>query len=41
MIGQDVYEALSVEASVNRRKSYGGTAPENLKKRLLTLKKRR
>jgi argininosuccinate lyase len=39
-IGQDVYDALSVEASVGRRRSYGGTAPANVKKRLQALKKR-
>jgi argininosuccinate lyase len=41
LIDGDVYEALSVKASVSRRNSYGGTAPENLNKRLRTLKKRR
>ena len=41
LIKNDVYEALSVEASVGRRTSEGGTAPENLKKRLDTLKKMR
>jgi len=40
LIGQDVYDALSVETSVGRRTSYGGTAPANLKKRLRTLKKK-
>jgi argininosuccinate lyase len=40
LIGEDVYDALSVEASVGRRTSYGGTAPANLKKRLRTLKKK-
>ncbi len=40
LIGEDVYDALSVEASVGRRTSYGGTAPSNLKKRLRTLKKK-
>ncbi len=39
LIGDDVYKALSVEASVGRRLSYGGTAPTNLKKRLRALKK--
>jgi argininosuccinate lyase len=39
LINKDVYDALSVEASVVRRVSYGGTAPANLKKRLGTLKK--
>jgi argininosuccinate lyase len=39
-IGGDVYDALSVEASVNRRRSYGGTAPANVKKRLQALTKR-
>ena len=38
-IGSDVYDALSVDASVGRRTSYGGTAPTALKKRLATLKK--
>jgi argininosuccinate lyase len=40
-ISDDVYEAISVETSVTRRTSYGGTAPINLKKRLQTLKKMR
>ncbi|MDH4163261.1 MAG: argininosuccinate lyase [Nitrospirota bacterium] len=39
LIGKDVYQAISVEASVNRRTSAGGTAPANLKKRLAVLKK--
>jgi argininosuccinate lyase len=39
LIQEDVYKALSVEASVGRRTSYGGTAPANLKKRLLAIKK--
>ena len=39
LIQEDVYEALSVEASVKRRTSYGGTAPANLRKRLTVLKK--
>jgi len=39
LIRDDVYEALSVEASVGRRTSQGGTAPTNLKKRLAVLKK--
>jgi argininosuccinate lyase len=41
LIRDDVYEALSVEASVSRRTSQGGTAPTNLKKRLELLKKKR
>ncbi len=41
LIGQDVYEALTVEASVGRRSSFGGTAPRNLAKRIQVLKKRR
>jgi len=41
LIGEDVYEALSVDASVGRRTSYGGTAPANLRKRLATLKKKK
>ena len=40
LIKDDVYEALSLEASVGRRTSYGGTAPSNLKKRLQALKKK-
>jgi argininosuccinate lyase len=40
-IGEDMYDAISVSTSVNRRTSYGGTAPSNLKKRLQTLKKMR
>jgi argininosuccinate lyase len=39
-IREDVYDALSLEASVGRRRSYGGTAPSNLKKRLQALKKK-
>ena len=41
LIDKDVFKALSVDASVGRRTSYGGTAPSNLKKRLLALKKMR
>ena len=41
LIRNDVYEALSVEASVSRRTSQGGTAPANVKKRLAMLKKKR
>jgi argininosuccinate lyase len=40
LINEDVYDALSLEASVGRRISQGGTAPSNLKKRLQTLKKK-
>ena len=39
LIANDVYRSLSVDASVGRRISYGGTAPANLKKRLAALKK--
>ncbi len=39
-ITQDVYSAISVEASVGRRSSVGGTAPRNLIKRLAVLKKK-
>ena len=39
LIHEDVYKALAVEASVGRRTSYGGTAPTNLKKRLLAIRK--
>jgi argininosuccinate lyase len=39
LILKDVYDSLSVEASVRRRTSYGGTAPSNLRKRLTVLKK--
>jgi argininosuccinate lyase len=39
LIHEDVYDALSVGASVRRRTSYGGTAPTNLRKRLTVLKK--
>jgi len=39
LITKDVYQSLSVDASVGRRTSYGGTAPANLKKRLAALKK--
>jgi argininosuccinate lyase len=40
LIREDVYEALSVETSVGRRRSYGGTAQTNLNRRLQALKKR-
>jgi argininosuccinate lyase len=40
LIGQDVYTAISVESSVGRRTSHGGTAPQNLRKRLAALKKK-
>ena len=40
MIKRDVYDALSVEASVNRRVSYGGTAASNLNRRIQALKKK-
>ncbi len=40
LIRDDVYAALSIEASVGRRTSQGGTAPTSLKKRLAVLKKR-
>jgi argininosuccinate lyase len=33
-IGEGVYQALSVEASVAARKSHGGTAPEQVRKRI-------
>jgi argininosuccinate lyase len=39
LISNDVYRSLSVDASVGRRTSRGGTAPTNLKKRLAALKK--
>ncbi|HUI45558.1 MAG TPA: argininosuccinate lyase [Nitrospirota bacterium] len=39
-IGEDVYTAISVESSVGRRTSLGGTAPRNLYKRLAALKKK-
>ncbi len=38
-INKDVFQAISVETSVGRRRSYGGTAPVNLGKRLEFLKK--
>jgi argininosuccinate lyase len=41
LIRENVYEALSVEASVGRRTSYGGTAPAKVHERLKALKKRR
>ena len=41
LIRDDVYASLSVEASVSRRTSQGGTAPANLKRRLQALKKAR
>ncbi len=39
LIGDDVYQALSLASSVGRRMSQGGTAPTNLRKRLAVLKK--
>jgi argininosuccinate lyase len=39
LIAKDVYQSLSVDASVGRRTSFGGTAPANLKKRLAALQK--
>ncbi len=39
LIRNDVYKALSVEASVGRRTSAGGTAPANVRSRLAQLKK--
>jgi argininosuccinate lyase len=33
-IGEGVYRALSVEASVAARKSHGGTAPAEVRKRI-------
>jgi argininosuccinate lyase len=39
-INEDVYDAISVEASVGRRTSHGGTAPRNLNKRIAFLKKK-
>jgi argininosuccinate lyase len=39
-INKDVFQAISVESSVGRRRSYGGTAPANLDKRLAFLKKK-
>ncbi len=41
LIQEDVYRALSVEASVGRRTSLGGTSPARLKQRLAVLKKKR
>ena len=31
-IGKDVYKVLTVEASVASRKSFGGTAPANVRR---------
>ncbi len=39
-IADDVYSAISVETSVGRRTSLGGTAPRSLHKRLAALKKK-
>jgi argininosuccinate lyase len=39
-INRDVFQAISLESSVGRRRSYGGTAPVNLDKRLEFLKKK-
>jgi argininosuccinate lyase len=41
LIREDVYEALSVDMSVGRRTSQGGTAPASVKKRIAALKKKR
>jgi len=38
LIDDDVYDALSLKASVGRRVSFGGTAPSNVKQRLRALK---
>lgn len=38
-IGKDVYDALSVEASVGRRTSAGGTSPAGLARRITALRK--
>lgn len=34
-ITQEVYKVLSVESSMKARQSYGGTAPEQVKARLM------
>jgi len=39
LITGDVYRSLSVDASVGRRTSQGGTAPANLRRRIAALKK--
>jgi argininosuccinate lyase len=39
LIRKDVYRALSVESSVGRRTSFGGTAPQNVAKRIAALKR--
>jgi len=39
LIRSDVFDALSVQTSVSRRTSFGGTAQANVKKRLASLKK--
>jgi argininosuccinate lyase len=39
-INRDVFQAISLESSVGRRRSHGGTAPGNLDKRLEFLKKK-
>lgn len=38
LIDEDVYDAISLEASVGRRTSLGGTAPASLRKRIQELK---
>lgn len=38
-ITQDIFQILSVEASVNSRKSYGGTSPERVKQAINTARK--
>jgi argininosuccinate lyase len=40
LIHEDVYDALSLESSVERRTSRGGTSSSNLKKRIQTLRKK-
>ena len=37
-LDEGVYEILSLESSLNRRKSYGGTSPEQVTKQIKRLK---
>ena len=39
MIRKDIYEILNIENSVNSRNSYGGTAPEEVKKAIKRAKR--
>ena len=40
LISKDIYSILSVENSVNSRDSYGGTAPKEVKKQIVSWKEK-